>query len=298
MQARMLKALEFDKVKAQLLEHVSSSLGREKVERLVPSSDFVQVVQWQEETDEAVLALRLRGYAPLGGIFDIRSSLKRAKIGGTLSAHELLDIASTIYASRQMKQFIDALNDEKEGILHLLQYAQQMVALPEVEQAIKRCIDDHGEVLDHASDRLRSIRQQLRTTEARVRERLESMIRSSSAQKMLSDAIITIRNDRYVIPVKQEYRHAYGGIVHDQSSSGATLFIEPQVVVDLNNQLQEARVKEKQEIERILIELTTKVAEHADVLLANVDCLAELDFIFAKAKYAKKNKRSKTENEP
>lgn len=116
MQARMLKALEFDKVKAQLLEHVSSSLGREKVERLVPSSDFVQVVQWQEETDEAVLALRLRGYAPLGGIFDIRSSLKRAKIGGTLSAHELLDIASTIYASRQMKQFIDALNDEKEGI--------------------------------------------------------------------------------------------------------------------------------------------------------------------------------------
>ncbi|WP_240371001.1 endonuclease MutS2 [Anoxybacteroides rupiense] len=288
MQARMLKALEFDKVKAQLLEHVSSSLGREKVERLVPSSDFAQVVQWQEETDEAVLALRLRGHAPLGGIFDIRSSLKRARIGGTLSAHELLDIASTIYASRQMKQFIDALNDEKEGILHLLQYAQQMVALPEVEQAIKRCIDDHGEVLDHASDRLRSIRQQLRTTEARVRERLESMIRSSSAQKMLSDAIITIRNDRYVIPVKQEYRHAYGGIVHDQSSSGATLFIEPQVVVDLNNQLQEARVKEKQEIERILIELTTKVAEHADVLLANVDCLAELDFIFAKAKYAKK----------
>jgi len=143
-------------------------------------------------------------------------------------------------------------------------------------------------VLDHASDRLRSIRQQLRNTEARVREKLEHIVRSSSAQKMLSDAIITIRNDRYVIPVKQEYRHAYGGIVHDQSSSGATLFIEPQVVVDLNNQLQEARVKEKQEIERILTELTKKVAEHADVLLVNVDVLAELDFIFTKAKYAKK----------
>lgn len=288
MHTRVLKVLEFDKVKAQLSEHVSSSLGKEKVEKLVPSSDFAEVIKWQEETDEAAAALRLRGHVPLGGIFDIRPSLKRAKIGSILSPHELLDIASTIYASRQMKTFIESLGDEKIELPHLLQYVEQMVALPELEQAIKHCIDDYGEVLDHASDRLRSIRQQLRNTEARVREKLESIIRSSSAQKTLSDAIITIRNDRYVIPVKQEYRHSYGGIVHDQSSSGATLFIEPQVVVDLNNQLQEARVKEKQEIERILTELTKKVAEHADVLLVNVDVLAELDFIFTKAKYAKK----------
>ncbi|WP_027409537.1 endonuclease MutS2 [Anoxybacteroides tepidamans] len=293
MHTRVLKVLEFDKVKLQLIEHVSSSLGREKVEKLFPSADWEQVVKWQEETDEALLALRLRGHAPLGGIFDIRPSLKRAKIGGTLSPHELLDVASTIYASRQMKAFIESLSDEKTTMVYLPQYVQQITAFPELEQAIKHCIDDSGEVHDHASDRLRSIRQQLRNTEARVREKLESIIRSSSAQKMLSDAIITIRNDRYVVPVKQEYRHAYGGIVHDQSSSGATLFIEPQVVVDLNNQLQEARVKEKQEIERILTELTAKVAEHSDALLINVDVLAELDFIFTKAKYAQKIKATK-----
>ncbi|MBA2871686.1 DNA mismatch repair protein MutS2 [Anoxybacillus calidus] len=293
MQQRILKVLEFDKVKEQLMEHAASSLGREKTEKLVPSADFAEVVKWQEQTDEAVTILRLRGNVPLGGIFDIRASVKRAKIGGTLSPHELLDVASTIYASRQMKKFIESLSDENVELPHLSQYVEQMVALPEVEQAIKNCIDDYGEVLDHASDRLRSIRQQLRSTEGRIREKLESMIRSSSAQKMLSDAIITIRNERYVIPVKQEYRSAYGGIVHDQSSSGATLFIEPQAVVDLNNQLQEARVKEKQEIERILIELTEKVAEHADTLLINVEVLAELDFIFTKAKYARKIKASK-----
>jgi DNA mismatch repair protein MutS2 len=292
-QQRILKILEFDKVKEQLLEHVSSSLGREKIEKLVPSSDFAEVVKWQEQTDEAVSVFRLRGNVPLGGIFDIRASVKRAKIGGTLSPHELLDIASTIYASRQIKKFIESLSDEKAELPHLLQYVEQIVVLPELEQAIKNCIDDYGEVLDDASDRLRSIRQQLRSTEGRIREKLESMIRSSAAQKMLSDAIITIRNERYVIPVKQEYRNAYGGIVHDQSSSGATLFIEPQAVVDLNNQLQEARVKEKQEIERILIELTGKVAEAADVLLANVEVLAELDFVFTKAKYAQKIKASK-----
>jgi DNA mismatch repair protein MutS2 len=292
-QQRILKVLEFDKVKEQLMEHAASSLGREKIEKLVPSADFAEVVKWQEQTDEAVTILRLRGNVPLGGIFDIRASVKRAKIGGTLSPHELLDVASTIYASRQMKKFIESLSDENVELPHLSQYVEQMVALPEVEQAIKNCIDDYGEVLDHASDRLRSIRQQLRSTEGRIREKLESMIRSSSAQKMLSDAIITIRNERYVIPVKQEYRSAYGGIVHDQSSSGATLFIEPQAVVDLNNQLQEARVKEKQEIERILIELTEKVAEHADTLLINVEVLAELDFIFTKAKYARKIKASK-----
>ncbi|GMB07399.1 DNA mismatch repair protein MutS2 [Thermolongibacillus altinsuensis] len=292
MHPRTLTILEFDKVKAQLMEHVASSLGKEKVEKLVPSTDFAEVVRWQEETDEAATVLRLRGHVPLGGIFDIRASVKRAKIGGTLSPHELLDVASTIYASRQMKKFIESLLDDV-ALPHLAPYVERMIALPELEQAINHCIDDHGEIMDQASERLRSLRQQLRATEGRIRDKLESIIRSSSAQKMLSDAIITIRNERYVIPVKQEYRHAYGGIVHDQSSSGATLFIEPQSVVDLNNQLQELRVKEKQEMERILVELTKKVAEDAEAILVDVDMLAELDFIFAKAKYAKQIKATK-----
>jgi DNA mismatch repair protein MutS2 len=148
-------------------------------------------------------------------------------------------------------------------------------------------------VLDGASDQLRGIRQKLRSTESRIREKLESLIRSSSAQKMLSDAIVTIRNERFVIPVKQEYRSAYGGIVHDQSSSGATLFIEPQAIVTLNNELQEAKVKEKQEIERILIALTVQVAEVANELRQNVYLLGELDFMFAKGRYSHELKASK-----
>jgi DNA mismatch repair protein MutS2 len=137
------------------------------------------------------------------------------------------------------------------------------------------------------------LRNQLRTNERKVREKLENMIRSSSAQKMLSDTIVTIRNDRFVIPVKQEYRSVYGGIIHDQSSSGQTLFIEPQAIVELNNMLQETRVKEQQEIERILVELSAAVGEYTHELLQNVKVLAQIDFIFAKARYAKAIRGSK-----
>ena len=293
MKQRVLSVLEFDKIKEQLLKHVASSLGKEQVEQLFPSNDYEKVLQLQEQTDEAVKVLRLKGNVPLGGIFDIRASVKRAKIGGMLNPNELLNIASTIYAGKQIKKFIESMVDDGVELPIIANAVEQLVPLTEIEQTIKICIDDHGEVMDGASDKLRSIRQQLRTSESRIREKLENMIRSSSAQKMLSDAIVTIRNDRYVIPVKQEYRSAYGGIVHDQSSSGATLFIEPQSVVVHNNQLQEARIKEKQEIERILIELSSKVAGADEPLTNNIDVLAKLDFMFTKAKYSHKIKASK-----
>jgi DNA mismatch repair protein MutS2 len=294
-QQRVFKVLEFNKVKEQLLKHISSSLAKEKVEKLVPSTDYDEVRKWQEQTDEAAKVLRLKGNAPLGGLVDIRQSIKRSQIGGMLNPHELMEIAGTLYAGKHMKRFIEDMVENGIELLHLDGFAAEIQPLQELEQHILHCIGDNGEVLDGASDALRSIRTSLRTTESRVREKLESMIRSSSAQKMLSDAIITIRNDRYVIPVKQEYRSAYGGIVHDQSSSGATLFIEPQVVVDLNNTLQQARMKEKIEIDRILTEITAKVAEEADPLLMNVEALSEMDFMFTKAAYAKKIKASKPE---
>ncbi|EMT46416.1 endonuclease MutS2 [Anoxybacillus flavithermus] len=290
MHLKTLHIVEFDKVKAQLASHVSSSLGKEKVEALKPSSRFEEVVRWQEETDEAATVLRLRGHVPLGGIFDVRPQTKRARIGGVLSPHELLDVASTMRAARQLKKFVEGTEAE---LTYMMAYAEQIVPLIELEQHIYRCIDEGGEILDGASDRLRSLRQQLRAIEGRVRDKLESIIRSSSAQKTLSDAIITIRNDRYVIPVKQEYRHTYGGIVHDQSSSGATLFIEPQSVVELNNELQQLRMKEKQEVERILSELSAFVGELATTIMENVEVLAQLDFLFAKAKYAKAIKATK-----
>lgn len=290
---RTLRVLEYDKVKEQLLEHVSSSLGREKVKQLVPSKDYEEVIALQDTTDEGATVLRLKGHAPLGGVTDIRPNVKRAKIGSMLHPHELLDISTTMYGSRQMKRFIEEIVENGQELPILLSYTDRMISLYDLEKKINSCIGDGGEVLDSASDKLRTIRQQIRTAESRIREKLESTVRSSSASKMLSDAIITIRNDRYVIPVKQEYRSVYGGIIHDQSASGQTLFIEPQAVVDLNNTLQEARVKEKQEIERILLMLTAEVANDADAVLENVEVLAELDFIFAKAAYAKRLKATK-----
>ncbi|WP_147532568.1 endonuclease MutS2 [Bacillus marasmi] len=290
---RVLRVLEFDKIKEQLLEHVSSSLGRDKTEKLVPSSDFDEVVRLQEETDEAANVLRIKGNIPLGGIFDIRAHIKRAAIGGSLSPYELMQVASTIHASRQMKRFIDDVAEEELHIPILVEFAEQIVVLAELEQSIKIAIDDNGEVLDSASETLRSLRHQLRSKEARVREKLESMIRSSNAAKMLSDALITIRNDRFVIPVKHEYRSHYGGIIHDQSASGQTLFIEPQTVVELNNELQAIRLKEEQEIQRILIVLSGMVAEQQPDLETIVDILAQLDFMFAKARYGKRIKASK-----
>ena len=293
MQERILRVLEFHKVKDQLLEHVSSSLGKRKAESLMPSIEYAEVVRWQEETDEAVKVLRIKGNMPLGGIFEIRPHVKRSVIGGMLSPQELTQVASTIHASRQIKRFIEEFVEERSSLPILLDYVSRYNVLANLETTIRNAIDDNGEVLDSASDTLRSLRNQLRTKESRVRERLESMIRSSNAQKMLSDAIITIRNDRFVIPVKQEYKGHYGGIVHDQSSSGQTLFIEPQSIVQLNNELQEIRVKEQQEIERILLELSGNVAEESTELEIIVQVLAEIDFMFAKARYSKQIKGSK-----
>jgi DNA mismatch repair protein MutS2 len=293
MNERVLRVLEFDKIKEKLLEHVSSPLGRELAQKLLPSTDFAEVTRLQEETDEARTVLRIKGNVPLGGIFDIRPHLKRAAIAGMLSPQELMEIASTIHASRQMKRFIEEIAEENGGIPILAACSGQIIVLAELEQAIKMAIDDNGKVLDGASEALRSIRHQLRTMEARVREKLESIIRSSNAQKMLSDAIITIRNDRFVIPVKQEYRGHFGGIIHDQSASGQTLFIEPQSVVEINNELQAIRVKEELEIQRILTELTNRVSENLNELEAIVAVLAKLDFMFAKARYAASIKASK-----
>ncbi|NRG47456.1 endonuclease MutS2 [Bacillus sp. CRN 9] len=293
MQERILKVLEFNKVKEQLLTYVSSVLGKKKAENLYPSVDFSEVVRTQEETDEAVQVLRIKGNVPLGGIFDIVPHVKRAVIGGMLSPHELTQVASTIHASRQIKRFIEDYIEEENELPILLSYTDKIIVLADLETSIRNAIDENGEVLDSASEALRSLRTQLRTREGRIRERLESMIRSSNAQKMLSDAIITIRNDRFVLPVKQEYRSHYGGIIHDQSSSGQTLFIEPQSIVQLNNELQSLRVKEQQEIEKVLIDLSLQTGENKEELQTIVSVLTEIDFMFAKARYSKSIKGSK-----
>ena len=282
----MLRLLEYDKVKERLGKHVSSSLGKQKVEQLTPLFSLEDVNHQLEGTEEGRKVIRLRGQAPLGGIRDIRQSVKRAEIGGMLNPSELLDISSTLYGGRRFKTFLENMIDDGVELPLLGNLVHQIMSEADLEKEINACIDQDGEVLDSASDALRRLRTQLRSFESRVREKLESLIRSSSTRKMLSDALVTIRNERYVIPVKQEYRGSFGGMVHDQSSSGATLFIEPQSVVSINNQLKEVKVKEKLEIERILTDLTGRVAESSETLRHNVDVLADIDFIFARALYA------------
>ncbi len=254
------RVLEYSKMKQQLFDHVASSLGRQKAMELVPSTSLDDVVKQQEETAEASNVLRLKGQVPLGGITDIRAHIKRAAIGGSLSATELIDIASTLYGGKRLKVFLEEIIDEGHIKVPLLEENISLLEpLSQLEKAIKQCIDDNGVVLDSASSALRTIRHQMRSYESNVKSKLEQLTRSSSTRKMLSDAIVTIRGDRYVIPVKQEYRGSFGGIVHDQSSSGATLFIEPGSIVALNNQLTEAKSKERREVERILAELSVRL---------------------------------------
>ncbi|NMH69950.1 endonuclease MutS2 [Bacillus sp. RO3] len=293
MNSKVLKTLEFDKIKELLKQYAASALGHARVSALMPSVAYEEITALHEETDEAMTILRLKGHAPLGGIFDIRPHVKRAQIGGMLSPSEFVQVASTIRASRKLTLFVEELMEEEVDIPLLQEKIGSVIPLPYLEQDIRKVVDDNGEILDTASEALRTIRTQLRANEGRIREKLERMIRSSNAQKMLSDAIITIRNDRYVIPVKQEYRGQYGGIIHDQSSSGQTLFIEPEAIVQLNNQLRELRLKEQTEIEKILQELSESVQQAGEELLLIVSVLSDIDFMFTKAKFGRSIKGSK-----
>ncbi len=288
---RALKTLEYDKVRQQVASYCTSSIGKSAIEELVPQTDFDKVVQLLEEMDEGLSILRVKGNVPMGGIFDVRPSARRAQIGGMLAAVELMEISSTIRASRILRNFIEDLEaDEVIDIPHFISKKEAMPVLTGLQHEINNCIDDNGAVLDSASQILRSIRQSLRAEEGKVRSKLESLIRGSNAAKMLSDTLVTIRNDRFVIPVKQEYRHHYGGIVHDQSSSGQTLFIEPDSVVQANNEIHRLKMKEQAEIERILLALSAMVEEVASDLFNLVKVLGDIDVILAKGKYGQANK--------
>ncbi|XKE96015.1 endonuclease MutS2 [Metaplanococcus flavidus] len=291
---RALKTLEFYKIRDEVARYCTSSLGKNHIDKLVPSVEIREVEQLLAEMDEAAQVLRVKNNVPMGGIFDVRMHARRAQIGGALSPVELMEVSSTIRASRILRQFFEAIREEGDIQIPLfLEKKESMPILTQLEHDINACIDDNGGVLDSASPALRSIRQQLRSQESRVRERLESLVRGKNASKMLSDSIVTIRNDRFVIPVKQEYRSHYGGIIHDQSSSGQTLFIEPDAVVQANNEVRRLKMKEKEEIDRILQMLSAQVQEVAHDIFVMVEVLGEIDMIFAKAKYGSANKCSK-----
>lgn len=279
---KIYETLEFYKIIDQLSHHAATELGKARCADLKPASELTEVQQRLLATDEAVAVVRLKGHPPFAGIRTIQVHLHRAAIGGMLSPQECLDVATTIAGARRLKRHLTSVHEEHP--VHTIHSLCEQLADPrDVEQAIVACIDEDGKVKDSASPALRKVRHDIRGTELRIRERMEQMIRTPSLQKILQDPIITLRNDRYVLPVKQEHRSELGGIIHDQSSSGATLFIEPEVIVNLNNQLRQLQLQQAAEIEKILHALSGQIAEHADALAAMGELLAEIDFIFAKA---------------
>src|SRR5690625_438710 len=281
MNKRTLRALEYDKIVELLKSKAATTLGIEHIEQLQPETKLATVEIMQQETDEAMHILRLNQTIPLGGVFDIRPSLKRSEIGGILNLAECLNIAYTIYCTRQAKNFIEQLEVD---LHHLETYAGKITSLRELEQEIKRCIDDEGNMRDQASSQLRSIRSKIHSLESKIRTELVRYTRTKSQH--LSEAIVTIRNDRYVLPVKADQQHVIGGIVHDQSASGQTVFMEPRAIVSLNNELQHLVSLEQQEINKILQKLTSQIEENKSFIQANIEAIAMLDFIHAPALYS------------
>ena len=280
MNEKTLRVLEFDKIKERLTGYATSSLGREKIEDLVPMFNLQQIEQALGETSEARLIARLENFS-LDGLADIRASLRRVAVGAMLQPRELLDVAGVCYCSRRVSRF---LREKSMEYPLLATYGPQLTSCKWLEDLIYQSIDESGAIYDGASAQLRKIRNEMRTLQSRLRQRLESMVKSVDMQKYLQEPIITMRNDRHVIPVKQEYRGQVAGIIHDQSASGATLFIEPMAIVEINNALRRLELEEEQEIERILRELSGEVQVVAESLQDNLALLAYLDLVLAKGR--------------
>ena len=234
MDISVLKTLEYHKIRAMLADKSTSIMGREFAEKLVPTSEITEVKRRIAETQEAREILDAMSNVPLGGIRDVRKLLKRAEIGSVLAPEELVSIGSTLYASRRMKKFF---MDMPASLTILLSYAENITVLRNIENVIENVVNEQGQIRDDASVELLHIRREIKVSQSRIKDKLDGILRSSEYQKYFQDALVTVRNDRYVMPIKQEYRHNFPGIIHDQSASGATVFIEPMAVVILNNEI-------------------------------------------------------------
>lgn len=280
---RTLRVLEYYKIIQLLSEQTVSELGKEIAISLKPSSNIHEVKEWLQETEEAVNILLKRGSFPLEGIHDIRNALRKAEMGSILENSDLLKISYTLAGVRKLKAFI-----KEEKIENTFPIIEDLVSIliefRKIESSINDAIISEEEISDRASSELYSIRKKIRDKHIQIKEKMNHMVTSRTYQKYLQEQIITLRGDRYVLPVKQEYRGNIPGIVHDQSSSGATLYIEPMAVVQMNNDLRQLRLKEQDEILRILTALSSMISENCQEIRTNIEILATLDFIFAKAK--------------
>lgn len=284
MEKRVLKTLEYDKILVMLKERASCCISRELVDTMEPSGDFDTVERELKLTAEAETLFYKTGRSPVDDFPDMRHCLERMHAALFLSTGELLGIASCLKAARIAK---DILAKEVGEESYLYNLAGLLITHRSAEEEINRCIINEDEIFDGASPALARIRRAMRLANEKVREKLNSMIRSTAYQKYLQEPIITIRNGRFVIPVKQEYRQQVPGLIHDQSSSGATLFIEPSAVVELGNEYKKLLAEEADEIERILTELTAMLAPYADEIREDLNIMGQIDLVFAKAKLSR-----------
>lgn len=299
MDKKYYRVLEIDKILGMLKDKASSSLGVNLIENLNPFSDYNDVKYALQETTEAQSILIKRGHVPIQGIHDIINQAKRAEIGATLDPKSLIMIADTMRTTRILSNILsgdikvdnfgngansndEGSDDNKYPIVNSL--ANSLYIHRDIEDAILNAVVSEIEISDNASSELRSIRRRIVQKNQSIRSKLNGIISSATYQKYLQDAIISVRGDRFVVPVKAEYRSMVSGIIHDQSSSGATLFIEPMSIVEMNNDLRQLKLSENEEIERILSELSSMVGEVSRELINNQEILAKIDFIFAKGK--------------
>lgn len=274
--------LAYDKICEMLESRAGSILGKERARHMEPETTLHEANRRLDETDEAI---RIAGVQipPFGGIFDLRPSMRRVELGAVAELGELADVLSTMRAMRAVKRYFKEL--EIDAPL-LKSRAVRIEILGEFERSLSETIDDRGAMADTASVELSRIRRELRSLQARIKERMNSVIHSAQYQKYFQDAIITMRDGRYVVPVKQEYRNAFPGIVHDQSATGATIYVEPMSLVDDNNKVRELEAAERNEVERILRKLSDTLRKLREPLTENTEILAALDFVFAKARLA------------
>lgn len=287
MNKKALHTLEYDKIIKQLEDLAFSPVGKEYCKNLLPCSDREWIETSQRETSDALTHILTQGEISFSGVSDIRVSLKRLEIGSILGAGELLAISALLNTAGRIKNYFrQSINEDDETGDSLNERYMLIEPLFPLMQEIRRCILAEDEIADDASSGLAQTRRRLKITSDKIHEQLGSILNSSRG--MLQDAIITMRNGRYCLPVKSEYRASFNGMLHDQSSTGSTLFIEPAAVVKLNNEIRELEVKEQQEIEKILADLSNQAAEQNFYIEQNFNVLSELDFIFAKAMLSKK----------
>ena len=295
MRQKTLDVLEFDKIKSFVASETISDLGREKVSKMSPATDFETVEFQMNETDEISQIYNKHRLPSLSGLSKVSPLIHRAKIGGVLNVTELNVIKRLIQVQNQFKTFYNQLLEEDEGVVKypiLNERMNQLPVLTDLYQEINEKCDAY-DLYDNASYELQGIRSKISSTTQRIRQNLDRIVKSQANQKKLSDAIITVRNDRNVIPVKAEYRQDFKGIVHDQSASGQTLYIEPSSIVEMNNQISRLRNDEAVERERILTELTGLVAADDNNCLVAESVMGQIDFLTAKARYARSIKGTK-----